>query len=57
MTGLDEEGFYRTDRPAREESGYEPVEVPGWIVPAVVCSLVFALGLAAGVLLSLIVLG
>ncbi len=57
MTRPDEEGFYRSDRPTEEERRYEPTKELDRAVLVLVCSLVFALGLVAGVLLSLIMLG
>jgi hypothetical protein len=57
MTRPGEEGFYSSDRPIREEPQHGPTKTPGWVALAVICPLVFALGLATGVLLSLVVLG
>jgi hypothetical protein len=57
MTRTGEEGFYSSDSPTREEPQPEPTKAPGWVVLAVICPLVFALGMAAGVLLSIVVLG
>ena len=57
MHRQNEVGFYSSDCPAREEPEYESTKAPGWVVLAVICPLVFALGLVAGALLSLVMLG
>jgi hypothetical protein len=57
MTRPGEEGYYRSECPTRKEPQYESTKAPRWVLLALVCPLVFALGLAAGVLLSLVILG
>jgi hypothetical protein len=57
MMRPDEEGFYRTDRPTGEEPRHNPTGGIDRSVLALVCCLVFALGLVAGVLLSLVMSG
>lgn len=57
MMRPDKEGFYCTDRPAGEEPRHEPTKGLDRTVLALICCLVFALGLVAGVLLSVVVLG
>ena len=57
MMRPDEEGFYRTDLPTGEERRHEPTKGPDRAVLALICCLVFSLGLVAGVLLSVVMLG
>ena len=52
MMRPDEEGFYRSDSPARKEPRYGPTKGLDRTVLALVCSLGFAMGLVAGVFLS-----
>lgn len=57
MTRPEEESFYRSDQPAREGPRHEPTMGLDRAVLALVCCLVFAFGLVAGVLLSLVMSG
>lgn len=53
MMRPDEKGTYRSDSPARKEPRYEPTKGLDRMVRALVCSVGFAMGLVAGVFLSL----
>jgi hypothetical protein len=57
MMRHDEERFYRTDCATGEEPRHNPTKGLDRLVLALVCCLVFALGLVAGVLLSLVMSG
>jgi hypothetical protein len=57
MMRPDEEGFYRTDLSTGEERRHEPTKGLDRAVLALVCCVVFALGLVAGVILSLVFSG
>jgi hypothetical protein len=57
MMRPDEKGTYRSDSPARKEPRYEPTKGLDRMVLALVCSLRFAMGLVAGVFLSLFLAG
>jgi hypothetical protein len=57
LTHPGEKGCYRSDCPTREQPQYELTKVPGWVVLALACYLAFALGLAVGAVLSLVLLG
>ncbi len=57
MMRPDEEGFYRTDRLTGVDPRHNSTKGLDRLVLALVCCLAFALGLVAGVLLSLVMSG